>query len=141
MDTRKEVTHTGIIGKIDKKGIKVTIGVLAGCVDCQIKGNCNMAEQSVKELFIECDSSPYKTGQRVMISLKSEQKTSGQFLKFILPFIILLLVMLISSAFTSNEATIGIVSLLTLISYYLIYIFVGRRNNEKVKYHVSPLFE
>jgi positive regulator of sigma E activity len=144
MDTKKEVTHTGIIGKIDKKGIKVTIGVLAGCTNCQIKGNCNMAEQSVKELFIECDSSQYKTGQRVMISVKSERKTNVQFLKYILPFIILLSSMLISSAFTRNETMIGIVSILTLISYFILFIFSleeRRKNKEKVKYQISTLFE
>jgi positive regulator of sigma E activity len=141
METKKEVTHTGIIGKIDKKGIKVTIGVFAGCADCQIKGNCDMAEESIKELFIECDSSLYKTGQRVMIRLKSERKTNAQFLKFILPFILLISVMLISSVFTRNEATIGIVSLITLFSYYIIYFLAGRKVKEKLKYQVSPLFE
>ena len=139
MDTKKEVTHTGIVGKIDKKGIKVTIGILAGCADCQINGNCNMAEQSVKELFIECDSSQYKTGQRVLVSLKSANEMNTRFLKYILPFMVLLLVMFITSLFTKNEVIIGIASLLSLFSYYIILFRI--RIKEKVKYGVTPLFE
>lgn len=141
METKKEVTHTGIIGKIDKKGIKVTIGVLAGCADCQIKGNCNMAEQSVKELFIECDSTPYKTGQRVIVSLKSKREINSQFLRYILPFFILLIVMIITSLFTRNEASIGIISLITLISYFIFYMLIGRRSKKEVQYEVSLLLE
>jgi positive regulator of sigma E activity len=141
MDTRREVTHTGIINKIDNKGIKVTIGVLAGCSDCQIKGNCNMAEQSVKELFIECDSAKYKTGQRVIVRLKSKREINFQFLKYILPFFILIMVMLITSVFTRNETTIGIISVITLISYYIFYMLTGRRSKKGVQYEVNPLLE
>jgi positive regulator of sigma E activity len=141
MDKIKEVSHTGIIGKIDKQGIKVTVGVIAGCANCQINGNCDMAEQSVKELFIECDSSQYKTGQRVEVRLKAARGMNSIFLLYIPPAIILLFTMLIASVFIKDENTIGIVSLLSLLPYYLIILIFRNRIKKQMKYIVIPIYE
>ena len=45
MDSKKEVTHTGIVKEIGEGAIKVSIIVQSGCASCQIKGTCNISEQ------------------------------------------------------------------------------------------------
>jgi sigma-E factor negative regulatory protein RseC len=141
MESKQEVTHTGLISKVAKKGIKVKIGVLAGCSHCQLKGSCNMVEQSDDELFIECDPSPFKTGQQVTVSLKSARGTSSMFMSFIIPFIILISSMSVASLFFKNEAIIGIVSLILLLLYFSIYYLFRNRIKKKLKYTVTPYSE
>jgi positive regulator of sigma E activity len=139
MDSKKGITHTGLICEVGKRAIKVKIGIVAGCADCQIKGNCNMADQTEKELTIECDPILFRVGQRVRVSLKTSPGTNALFMRYILPFFILLTVMIITSAILKDETTVGIVSLSSLILYFFIlFLFVNRIKN-KVKYEVVPL--
>jgi positive regulator of sigma E activity len=138
MDSKKEVTHTGLIYEVGKRGIKVRIGIVAGCADCQIKGNCNMADQTEKELSIECDPSPFRVGQRVKVSLKSTLAKNALFMRYILPFFILITTMIISSAFLNDETTVAIVSISLLTLYYFIFFLFKNRFRTKVKYDVVP---
>jgi len=139
MDSNKEVTHIGIISEIGDRGIKVNIVVLTGCAGCQIKGSCNMAEQSDKKIFIECDPFQYKAGQRVMVKLKSSQGMNALFLGYVLPFIILISVLAITSVFIKNEGIVGIVSLLSLLPYFIILFLFRKRIKKKFNYVIIPL--
>lgn len=139
MDLKKEISHTGFVTNIEQKGINVNIKVIAGCSDCQIKGNCIMVEQANKELFIECNPSHFKTGQMVEVRLKSSPGGNIFFLNYFLPFIVLLSVMVTSSAFIKNETTLGLFSLGSLLPYYFILYLFRKKIKKKIRYHVTPL--
>ncbi|MBN1927371.1 MAG: SoxR reducing system RseC family protein [Prolixibacteraceae bacterium] len=139
MDSKREVTHTGIVKETGKRGIKVDIVVLSGCASCQIKGSCNMAEQTNKELEIECDPTPFKTGQKVLIKLRASQGFNAIFLGYLLPFLILISVMILTSTITKDEALTGLVSLASVIPYYIALYFFRNRIKKKFTYVVNPL--
>ena len=139
MDSKKEVTHTGFVKEIGERGIKVGIIVQSGCASCQIKGSCNMSEQTDKELEIECNPFEYKLGQQVMVRLKSSQGMNALFLGYVLPFLVLLATMIITSNMTSNEGVIGIVALASLIPYYAILYLYRNKIKKKFTYVVHPL--
>jgi sigma-E factor negative regulatory protein RseC len=139
MDSKNEVTHTGFVKEILKRGIKVGISVQSGCASCQIKGACNMAEQSDKELEIDCNPNDYKLGQQVVIKLKSSQGMNALFLGYVLPFLVLLLVMIIVSNLTTDEGLIGIAALASLAPYYIVLYLYRNRIKKKFTYVVHPL--
>ncbi|MDA3879649.1 MAG: SoxR reducing system RseC family protein [Prolixibacteraceae bacterium] len=139
MSAKNEVTHTGIIKSVDPDGITVGIVVQSGCASCQIKGACNMSEQSDKEIDITCSPAGYKVGQQVMIFLKSSQGMNALFLGYVLPFIILLTVMIILSNYVENEGVVGLASLSSLVPYYLTIFFFRKQIKKKFTYVVKPL--
>ena len=139
MESRNEVTHTGIIREVDLQGIKVSIVVNSGCVSCQIKGSCNMAEQTDKEIYIECDPKLYKPGQQVVVRLKSAQGLRALFWGYILPLIILVACIIISSIFIKNEGVAGMISLLLLLPYYVVLYLFRNKIKKKFSYFVNPL--
>lgn len=139
MSSKKEVIHTGIVKELRDAGIKVSILVKSGCASCEIKGACNMAEQSDKELDIDCSPAEYRVGQRVEIRLKSSQGMHALFLGYFLPFLILLATMIIASNLITNEGTVGLVSIGSLIPYYTILYFFKNRIKKKFSYVVRPL--
>ena len=100
MGSNKEVTHNGIVKSKTTQSIKVAIVVQSGCASCQIKGSCNMAEQTDKELDISCDPLLYCVGQRVEVKLKASQGFNALFLGYLLPFVVLLTTMIIASNIT-----------------------------------------
>jgi len=127
MDSKKEVTHTGIVKEVGKRGIKVEIIVLSGCAACAIKGSCNMAEQSNKKLDIECDPVGFFPNQQVEVRLQASQGFHALFLGYVLPFVLLMAVMIGSSLLTSDEGLIGLVALGSLLPYYFfLYLFRNR---------------
>lgn len=136
---KNEVTHTGIISEVGARGIKVKIGVYAGCANCHINGNCEMAEQADKELFIDCIPHHYQKGQRVEVRLKKGSGMNSKFLLYVLPFMVLLLVMLISNAFIKNETTIGILSLTSLLLYYFIILLLRNKIKKRISYFITPI--
>lgn len=139
MDSKKEVTHTGIVKEVGKRGIKVGIVVQSGCASCQIKGTCNMSEQTDKELDIECNPYDFQLGQRVMVHLKSSQGMNALFLGYVLPFLVLLTAMIVVSQLTSNEGIIGIAALASLVPYYSVLYLYRNKIKKKFSYVVRPL--
>lgn len=139
MVSNKEVTHTGIVKSKTGQGIKVSIVVQSGCASCQIKGTCSMSEQSDKELDIICDPLLYHIGQHVKIKLKASQGFNALFLGYILPFVILILTMIVTSKITTNEGIIGIAAILSLIPYYSLLYIYRNKIKKKFTYVVQPL--
>jgi sigma-E factor negative regulatory protein RseC len=139
MDSDKEVTHTGIVSKICEGGINVKIVVLAGCASCQIKGSCNMAEQADKELYIECNTIQYKTGQQVLVRLKISQGMNALLLGYVLPLIVLIFSLIILSLLKIGEGLTAIFSLSTLIPYYFGLYLLRNKIKKKFTYFVNPL--
>lgn len=139
MGSNKEVTHNGIIKSKTTQGIKVAIVVQSGCASCQIKGSCNMAEQTDKELDISCDPLLYRVGQRVEVRLKASQGFNALFLGYLLPFIVLLSVMIITTNITKNEGVVGIAAILSLAPYYLALYLFRNKIKKKFTYVVQPL--
>lgn len=139
MDSKKEVSHTGIVREIGNRGIKVGIIVQSGCVSCQIKGTCNMSEQTDKVLEIECNPNEYKIGQQVLVILKSSQGMNALFLGYVLPFLVLLMVMIVVSNLTEEEGIIGLAALASLVPYYILLYFYRNRIKKIFTYVVHPL--
>jgi sigma-E factor negative regulatory protein RseC len=61
------------------------------------------------------------------------------FLGYVLPFIILLSVMIILSGQTENEGLVGIVSIASLVPYYLLLYYFREQIKKKFTYVVEPL--
>lgn len=139
MDSKKEVTHTGIVKEIGDRGIKVGIIVQSGCASCQIKGSCNMSEVSDKEMDIDCNPFDFKVGQQVLVRLKSSQGMNAIFLGYVLPFIVLLLSMIVVSNLTTNEGIIGVTALVSLIPYYAVLYLYRNKIKKNFSYVVQPL--
>lgn len=139
MGSNKEVTHTGIVKAINDQGIKVGIIVQSGCASCEIKGSCNMSEQTDKELEINCDPQFYQIGQKVIVKLKSAQGMNALFLGYVLPFLVLLTVMIVASNLTTDEGIAGISALVSLIPYYVILYLFRNSIKKKFTYVVNPL--
>jgi len=139
MDSKKEVTHTGIVKEIGEGAIKVSIIVQSGCASCQIKGTCNMSEQTDKLLEIECNPFEYKIGQQVLVKLKSSQGMNALFLGYVLPFLVLLTVMIIVSNLTNEEGIIGMAALASLVPYYIVLYYYRNKIKKIFTYVVHPL--
>jgi len=116
----EEVSRSGIVQEIGANGkIKVSIISKAQCVSCQLNNSCSSSD--VKEKVIEIDNfgGVLKIGEMVDVSLKESAGFKALFLGYILPFLILFITLIVASEYSNDELFVGLLSLSTLIPYYL----------------------
>lgn len=123
------IKHLGIVENINGSRLKVKIVQSSACSACSVKGHCSASE--TKEKIIDVynkNNVPCQVGERVMIVGTTSMGMKAVLLAFVLPFIVLLLALVISLKLTGgDEAVSALVSLGTLVPYYLIiYIYRNR---------------
>lgn len=124
------IKHLGIVESIDGSHVRVKILQSSACSSCSVKGHCNISETKEKIIDIhdkesaECCS----VGQEVMVCGTTSMGMKAVLLAFVLPFIVLLAALFVTMRVTDgDEATSALVSLCTLIPYYIIIYLLRNR--------------
>lgn len=105
----KRVTDTSLI---------VTVLSESACSGCHAKGVCSIAGQKEKDIDVKVNGTCYKQGQYVNVILKESHGIKALVFGYLIPFFLVLLVLIIAFAITSNEVTSACLSLGILIPYY-----------------------
>ncbi len=117
----KQIEHKGIIERIYENKIVVTILAESACMLCRLKNNCSVSDTEEKsiEIFTE-NPENYSAGEAVIVYFKQSLGFRALFLGYLLPFITVTFILLITVSITGNEGVSGLAALLSLIPYYLI---------------------
>lgn len=126
---KNKIEHIGTVQNVTGNTIEVCIEPEAACASCHVKSVCNASGDTKK--IIEIDSKncndEYKEGEKVMVYFQQSLGFKALFLGYILPLIILLLTIIITTMFTESELIIGILAIAILIPYYSILFFYRNR--------------
>lgn len=115
----EQIEHEGLVQKIVDNELKINILSKSACVSCKIKGACNVSDMEEKNVDAHVDDPEnYKIGDRVDIYYKQSLGFRAMFLGYLLPFLIMFFVLIVSLAITQKEAFSGLLSLFSLIPYY-----------------------
>jgi sigma-E factor negative regulatory protein RseC len=126
----KEVTDTSLV---------VSIINQSACSACHAKGACTVADIQEKEIEILPNGKYYQPGEEITVLLKESQGFQALFYGYVLPFLLVLFTLIITSALTNNEFLAGLLSLGILIPYYITLYFL-RDNLKKVfKFEVEEI--
>lgn len=122
------IKHLGIVENINGSRLKVKIVQSSACSSCSVKAHCSASE--TKEKIIDVynkNNVPCQIGEQVMIVGTTSMGMKAVLLAFVLPFVVLLLSLIVSLKLTGgDEAFSALVSLGTLVPYYLI-IYICRK--------------
>ncbi|HAG15244.1 MAG TPA: RseC/MucC family positive regulator of sigma(E) [Bacteroidales bacterium] len=125
------ITHEGIISRIEDDRILVLIVSKASCASCQIKGACSASD--VEEKIIEVKRvlyDTYQVGDKVTVMMDQSLGTWAVLLGYIFPFFVLLIGLIVFTQTISDEGIAGLFALSLLIPYYLI-LYLTRHQVEK----------
>ncbi|MDX1828823.1 MAG: SoxR reducing system RseC family protein [Lutibacter sp.] len=129
-DYNSVVKHEGIISKISKNKVTVSLFGNANCETCNAKGACGVSDSSVKEIEIFDVNNSYQLQETVHVILKKELGLKAVFFAYVFPFILMFFILIISIPFF-KEWIAGLLSILVLIPYYLI-IYLMKNPLEKM---------
>ena len=132
----KEITHEGIVQEVRDDNVIVSFVSQPACSSCNVKNSCSLAEIEVRNLEVPSSGKLYQAGEKVLVVLQQSHGFRAVFLGYILPFLILLISLVILLKLTNNEALAGLLSISSLIPYYLILWLLRGQINESFKFRL-----
>ena len=131
------ISHEGIITSINEDEVQVKILSRSGCVSCNIKSACNMSDMQEKIITIPAPKDKnLSIGQEVKISMGLGQANRAVIFAYVIPLIILVAMIFILSTLKIEEGLNALISIGTLIPYYLILFLFRNRLKRKFEYEI-----
>jgi sigma-E factor negative regulatory protein RseC len=130
----KEITHEGIVQEVRDDHVVVSFITQPACTSCSIKNSCSLAKSEIKQLEVPASGIIYQAGEKVQISIGQSHGFRAVFLGYILPFIIVFVSLVILLKLTKNEPLAGIISISSLVPYYLLLWFTRDLINKSFKF-------
>ena len=127
METINNIEHEGIVVSKSDSKIVVQITVQSACSECHAKGACSASEIQDKLIEIAPDGQIYQTGQRVVVTGRQSLGFKAVFYAYVLPSLLIVGVLIGSYALTDDDVTTGLLSLLSVVIYYVILYLLRNR--------------
>lgn len=124
------INHEGIVQRVGKKSVIVSISAASACSGCHAEGSCSLSgkEEKIIEVSGNYNVSP---GDTVTVLMKQSTGYAALLLGYILPLISVISILIILISLKIPELIAGLFSLAILIPYYTILFLFRKRINEK----------
>ena len=133
------IKHEGIVQATYDGKSMVKIVSLSACAACHAKGACSMADMAEKEIEVVNDPDMnLKPGQHVNVVMKSSLGVKAVLLGYVYPLIVVVAVLFTLLHVTGNEGLSALLSLASLIPYYLILSNRKKKLRREFGFHVEP---
>ena len=113
------VKHEGVVSKVSKNSITVSLKGNLHCEACNAKSACGVSDSDTKEIEIETSSQTLELNENVEVFLKKDLGLKAVFWAYVFPFILLFDVLLVASTLF-DEWIAGLLAIGVLIPYYLL---------------------
>ncbi len=121
------IEQQGTVEEIINHTIRVRIHREAACGHCSAGSMCNLFEVSERIIETEDNGLALKAGDQVEVTISRRLGNKAVYLGYLLPFLLLMTVLIISNALGLKEWLSGILSLSILVPYYVfLYLFRNR---------------
>lgn len=133
----KHITHSGVVESVE--GNKVTVKILnaSACSGCHAKGACTVADTEEKYIDIENISAKYNVGEEVTVELDQSNGLRAVFFAYFLPFLIVMGVLITLTILEIKEWKAGLISLLTLVPYYIVLKQFSNTFKKRFKFRIK----
>ncbi|HXK82208.1 MAG TPA: SoxR reducing system RseC family protein [Bacteroidales bacterium] len=138
MDSVATISHKGVVKEITDNAIRVEIIAQSACVSCKAKSICGVDTQE-KLIEIRNWNESYSIGENVMVLLREKLGLVALLYAYILPFILLLSVLLISLQMNVNEGLSALFSISVLIPYYIVLYLNRERLQKKFSFEIKKM--
>ena len=124
METSEKIEHDGVVVKVGDKSLFVSLLVNSSCGSCHAKEFCGPSESAVREIEVSSVYKDLKPGDHVVVRLEQSKGVLALVLGYLLPFILMVSVLVISLELSGRESLSGLLAIGILLPYYsLLFIF------------------
>ena len=116
-----QISHSGIVESVAEGCVKVRILQTSACAACKVASHCNASDKKVKIIEVFCDdAASYQIGQEVRVTASRQVAANALLLSFGLPFLLLMLILIVTLKLSGNEGIAAIAAIASLVPYYLV---------------------
>lgn len=131
-----EIAHDAIVRKVDSNSVTVKLLNQISCSGCQAEKACGVSGKESKTITI-AGNYDVKPGDRVSVTMQQSAGYRAVFLGYILPLFIFIFFLVLLSALSVKELTAGLISLGTLIPYYLLFLLFRKSIASGISFHIN----
>lgn len=124
------IEHRGKIDWIEGSRVHVHFVSMSACASCHAKGVCTASDMESKEVEVTDSSGRFQEGEEVNILMRRSMGFKALIYGYVIPFLVVLATLIITSSLFASEAVAGIGSLAVLVPYYL-WLYYNRERFRK----------
>ncbi len=124
------IEHRGKIDWIEGSRVHVHFVSMSACASCHAKGVCTASDMESKEVEVTDSSGRFQAGEEVNILMRRSMGFKALIYGYVIPFLVVLATLIITSSLFASEAVAGIGSLAVLVPYYL-WLYYNRERFKK----------
>lgn len=129
------IEHKAQIIKIRNNQLTVKIIDLSSCHDCQAEGSCGVEGIGDGTMEVPYVHKAYKVGDIITLVFTSSFGLLSVLLAFVLPLILLLCTLILSSLIIESEKFLALISLFIIMPYYaMLYLFRHKFEKKIIPY-------
>ena len=133
------VEHMGVVEDCKGQIVFVRIEQQAACVGCHARSACSAAEKEDKIVEVFYAKNDVKKGDRVLLIGQCSLGLYAVLLAYVLPFLLILFALFLTSMFVENELVSGTISLLIIFPYYVVLSMFKDRLKRKFSFEITKL--
>jgi len=138
MHDKDKIEHTGIVQSIEDVYVNISIVSNASCVGCQASGICDVSESEEKIIrAVRIDN--LKKGEMVLVLMERALGFKALFIGYLFPFILVMFLLILLSSLHFSELKAGLLSLFSLIPYYLIIYLMKEKIGKNFSFTIKKL--
>lgn len=135
-----KISHIGIVESVDGECVKVRIVQSSACASCKAAKQCNASESKEKIVDVFTGDAPeYEKGQNVTVMASYDVGLVAVCLSMLVPLALITVVLFSMTAMGFGEMTTALVTLSSLVPYYIILFLFRKQINRKVTFGIEKL--
>jgi sigma-E factor negative regulatory protein RseC len=131
------IKHKGIVSSIAKNLIQVTIVNASACSGCHAKGGCSAADMQEKIIDARPNGKSYQIGEEVMLTSNEGTGFTALALGYVIPFLLVLIALIIGTAFGLKETIAGLISIGVMVPYYAVLYLQRDKMKKKFTFDIE----
>ena len=130
----KNITHEGVVVKIDRQDVHVLIVQHSACAGCHAKGACTASDSKDKIIVAKNRGEVFQIGERVLLVGSNSMAWSALAYAFILPLILSIALLFVVSGIVSEAMSCLFVLASLAIYYFILFLFRSKLETKFVFY-------
>jgi sigma-E factor negative regulatory protein RseC len=139
MGSNECIEQTGIVEEIRDNSVLVRFQSAPACGNCLAKSVCAPGSNEKNIIEVHNKTMEYSIGDSVKIFISKSMGFKAMFLGYLLPFLIVVITLILTTLLGLNELQSGLMSLSVLIPYYFTMYMFREKINEKFVFTLMKL--
>ena len=128
---KQQITHSGVVEKVEAGRVFVTITSSSACGSCQARQACELADTQEKQVVVPCaEAAEYAPGEAVTVGVRRSAGAKAVLLGYVGALVVLLAMLGITIGWWGWSETEGAAAALGTVTGYYVALWAMRKKIE-----------